>query len=900
MYNIKANQHNTKKNGFDLLKAHNLSEETHKELHEALSEKKYFAMNLANGFVLLHQAGLDYKNHKDLYGHLIKNTTNSVILAKGFILLNQAHMTHDAYASFYDILSDQAHCAVPLAKGFILLNQNNINIEENRKLYDILIKESKYPLSFAFGLSYLKKHDLFNKTFINALINNQHNARTLAPFLVFAYKANIHFNTHPNLYCIAIKNPEKAEKLAQIFEQLINIGIIYSEETKDYFCNNLLLMNNSLSCDVFNELNKYGYTFENHKPIIDLMLSILTSDTPNRTLAMCHLSKLENYATSNVLLNIAQEGYDSQIKALKALIKIFIELPEGPLNKSAATSEVERLLALITMSDIASTCIRYNQQGHYILKVQNEPEVNLSILLQNANLTQLSLTPSADKQDNLMHDNLIESLGGIIKSLVSFDWEQITSENPIVNLLPNTQQKAVELYISKFYRKINKLFRGEPIDYDPKLLLSLKNLEDNYLIFFLLGCLLHDAVNKFPHLISETPDKNSFIKNYLAPQNTLLDRGEFLSQATINRRLNNPWFFPALTSFSAHENGSPFFQEKGTIRTKLENPPSIMPIINTSEKEVLFSHGTQILSFRSPKGFMARIVNSPLLEQPDHRWSDEALAYAHKHYLSKEYKETPSEIKINHRTIFRPNHNVTHVFRVMNAITLVLNYFKEHAKDLKFREFCNSISAKNIEWLRIAAVFSITGRESEISASEDIERYNQYRISSAKHFKLFVKKTRDINKKEIKTKLERMHHVVRYMGNPHYEQDNEDLAAINGTENETERELRKFYFRILTIAHKLDLARCYGANQFSKSMEYCLDLSEITPSQQKDLNNMIRYNIDLIKIHGSALHCEFNDRHQLVDVINHGYEDIFEETSTSLKKLYEITECVMRISKLKI
>lgn len=147
--------------------------------------------------------------------------------------------------------------------------------------------------------------------------------------------------------------------------------------------------------------------------------------------------------------------------------------------------------------------------------------------------------------------------------------------------------------------------------------------------------------------------------------------------------------------------------------------------------------------------------------------------------------------------------------------------------------------------MRVAAAYSITGRESEISAGEDLKRYDEFREASMQHMEAFLEKYPP--KTDNPLMRECMLEIVRWMGNPGYE------TTINEHANPDECEHRNFIHRILTTAHKLDLPRCYGPEQFQAAMTMCRNLSKESPEQQVDYQRMIRYAVDINQAHGNTL-----------------------------------------------
>ncbi|MFO1258955.1 MAG: SidE phosphodiesterase domain-containing protein [Gammaproteobacteria bacterium] len=783
---------------------------------------------------------------------------------KGWALANATpYFDPQSCESLYENLNEIVDNSFILAKCFIKLMQINLDYRNHQSHYG--------------GLTWRGEDDIVE----------------LAEILIKLAQSNFSWDVHLPSFKDLINNLDDMDRLFNTLVLLNKIGFGYSEETKQYYSSNFSITHADLSCYVLQLLIKSQYTAEDHRSLLNIILSTLTSKHVNRTMTIKMLKASVDYSRLNTLLTPSDEGYSDQIKDLELLINQQNILTEGPLGKSAATIELERILNLISTIDISEVRIKYNNIGHYILITPSE-KVNLSILLNNSNLTQFSLSTTISESGNIRHSNdTIERLGKILEKLYP-KWNAIDSCNPVVNLLPLAQQKAIEIYTSELYKNINKFFRGEALDPSTDRLFSENNPETEHLICFILGCLLNDAVNAVPSLVANHQENNpssKLLEGYLAPENALLDRGEFLTPDIIKMRLANPWILPATTSFSAHIQGSSYFHKSGTTRTKLENPRNLRPIINKSEDEIIFAQGEQVITSQGPGYLITRLVNSPSLQQPDQRWSDSALASAFKYHLLKEYTEETSEITINGTKVFRPNHNAPHVLRVMKGIDLVLAYFIRHAKDPQFKIFCNSISKDEVEWLRVAAAFSITGRNSEISAGENLERYDQYRSASAEHFRLFVEKTKDLSIPKNRAMAERMYNIIRYMGNPHYEQGQNNQLAINCISDDVERNIRNYNHRILSIAHKLDLPRCYSPTQFMESMQCCLNLSEFSTAQSEDFNQMVGYIIELIKEHGGHLSCDLGLDGQLGSV-HRGYQDVFSKASTSLTTLYALSKSV--------
>jgi hypothetical protein len=605
----------------------------------------------------------------------------------------------------------------------------------------------------------------------------------------------------------------------------------------------------------------------------------------------------DNEDTETVYDPQEQSDNDQDVNSIDADLE---NLEHAPINKSASTKTIEAILEKLD----EKSKIRF-KNGEYILSLPPE-EFNLSLLINNANLSHLTL-----------NKKVIKKLATLLEKMSLLPFVNY-AKNPIFYQLHPIQQYALKAYASDGYRSINQFFRQEKTT--DSLMTDGNVKKKNYLAAFILGCLINDALTKIPSLADNFEEKKKLNKlaycydieieqldtedkyfaflemalkdekissteaqalkgkfdilHYLFPKTTVLDRGETIDEEVITRRINNPSRFPALTSFSKIKYGIRFAHVPGSTRTTLRNPPTHYQIGDEDEQEVILPHGGQVVSKRqADDSLVATFVRSPTLEPQDHYHSELALRYAYTHYLSKEYKEETSATRVNGETIYRPNHGLAHTYRVMLGVEIVIQYFSEYAADPAFKTFCENLSFEDIERLRIAAAFSISGRESEIAAIEDLKRYDRYRAKSSEHFINYADKSslfNDFNKKE------QLYSVVRYMGNPYYE---DTYKELNQHPSKKQRTLREFYNRILTVAHKLDLVRCYSPDQFERSMKNCVDLSAPSEAQNQAYQEMTRYFTELNKAHGDNI-CN--------------YQPVFADVSLSLKRTKEVAETVRK------
>lgn len=557
-------------------------------------------------------------------------------------------------------------------------------------------------------------------------------------------------------------------------------------------------------------------------------------------------------------------------------------MTQGPLNKCKATLTLEKLLARLATLKPQDIQITHDEDGDYFLSIRNEKAIHLSVLLKNANHSHLELS-----------DATVKALGKMLDKHFSDIIESYGAEKPH-HMFSDAERTALSIYGWRVYRHINRLLRGEPfvqVVAAGRVSDPLESNSRNHLFCFIVGMLITHANNRAPSLA----DQQKTLKPNAFP---MLDRGEYLTDTVIKARTSNHWRYPALTSFSAHHDGSPYFRREGTTRTKKEGTGRLYQIGRDEESEVIFSGGTHVKTVQGPNGMLfSKMFCSPTLEPDDQVFSDLALKYAYQYHLSQPYRDSDHCVTINGRDVHRPNHGLAHTFRVQVMIDPVIDYFAHFGKDEAFQAFCQNLTEAEREWLRVAAVFSISGRESEIAFPEDPEAYDDFREASMNQMKAYLKVAKsDAPKVEGLTFAQmqtRMAHVVRYMGNPGYEVSFKGRPPINTVKNAIERQQRSFFHRILTVAHKLDLPRCYTPSQFDLAMQPCRDWVVASKEQGDALNRLFRYVIEMMKAQGNRLTTDINTKGEL---IHHSqpYNVPFDAVSHSIKKLQLITDAVTR------
>ncbi|MCE5293626.1 MAG: SidE phosphodiesterase domain-containing protein [Chlamydiales bacterium] len=815
----------------------------HADIYKAVSE----VPGLLYEFVGLTKAGLTYQNHIELYRAIVEKRAFFVEgQAKAFIIFEERGFSYQNHVALFDLFLSKGHSDPDIARCFVMLLKLGISNDLCSKLADKLLDAKKFT------------------AVLFLLADNE---------IVFP-----ECFTEKTLF-------EHLELMLQVMRKLTAV---------------------QFSPSVYANVYRKVVAKLNHEKVDSFSILHLVE-------MLCCFTAAHEKADPAV--------FDALIDTHTSPLET---LSFGPLNKNEATKRLEQLLEKLSDKNVFDKSRWGYENECYFVIFADGTTYNVSLLIKNANLSHLTLS-----------DELIVKIADLLKNIVIKDAWKEGSQNPIVKLLPPAQRVAVRIYIQDYYKNINSLFRGEKPDTTAS---KLTNHESEQVAAnFLLGCLLHDAVNKFPHLVDEKKpssyakddwvecyaaklDENilcpiqrkivaqdEWLKLYAATQQDdplvkkavsqkewvevyaphlhtgTLVRKEALTQEDVARRKANPWTFPALTSTSHLPDGTHWISRSKTTFTKIEGTGYV---INTSEGEILFSQGTQVMTRESKANeYVSKIVCSPDLEPADMYWSDLALEASWENHLQHAYKEGKNAYTTGSETIHRPNHGLAHTYRMKLNIDYVVNYFAHHAKEERFREFCQFLNNTQVEWLRISAAFCVSGRENETSALEDPVRYKRYRQASTDNFMQFVTKEKPLDNDQ--AMIERISDVILYMGHPDYE------SKINMVADQSEREARNFYFRILSMAHKLDLARCYSPSEYTDRMSYFKNHSLESSDQNRDLIETIRYNCALLKAHGNAQSSDITLDGKII-AHHQDYRAPFVEVSRSLKRVREVTDMVPR------
>ena len=830
---------------FSALKDADMSYGQHKSIWESVIQKAYYAGGLADAFHVLKSAGMTYGQYEALWKDVVDKASDARELADAFYVLDAARMTYSQHEALWKVVVQKANYSYWLAAAFAMLNNAGISHHEHKDLYDTVIK-------------------------------NAQDAKRIFEVFEILRDERIAYDEHTTVYQAFIQNPPDATELSQVLKTMMDSREVDFQHQDSYqLVLNVLAKDFDLSYLIFNKLTGAGFAYAENSYIYHLFFGYIKHSEYQTDQIISMLNQLCSYVKAHPEKTFEKNETEQMMREVEAGLYC---VTAGPLEKTKSTRDIERLLAdisILSESDFRKIKMTFDALSGYIITLPDKSEIHLTLLLRSANLSHLTLS-----------DALIEKIGKKMKVL-SRKTISKKEEDPILKQLPSASRDAMQAYFTERYHNINRLFRGEELSEKYKYgWIRPYNKTPNLLNNFLCGCLISDAINKLPTLKKDLPSG--------CTSKPVLYRLEQVSDELRKRRLTRVLTAPAPQSFSTNKGGSTSVYSPSKEVTILRGDFLHFSLVNQSEGEVVISHGEQLRYVRNPMGgFFASLVRSPDYVRPDRYWSDRALSYAYCHYLHLGYRDaTSNDVVVNKKTIERPNHGLAHTFRVMENITPVLDYFARHAKDKLFKTFCQNISFEECEWLRVAAAFRVTGRESEISHSENPDLYNKYKEASKNNLKKFLEECspeKSSNEKEMK---ERVLHVVQYMGHPEYEQAPDNKKPINTYPNEAERLHRNYLHRILTIAHNLDLPRCYSPKEFEAAMEPCRDLSnQDTIAYKADYDALIRHSIALIKAHGNVCLTDIALDGTLKDS-DEEYQTPFEQVSTSLKAVAECSETV--------
>ena len=561
-------------------------------------------------------------------------------------------------------------------------------------------------------------------------------------------------------------------------------------------------------------------------------------------------------------------------------------LTHGPLVKNRSTYLLEQILIGIAQHGLGRVVTHENRWGEYELQYPCDAThvklVNLTLLCQSADFNHIILT-----------EHCIKHLGGLLE--VQYELAGI----PRIHLLKLNNpafsgdvglilRKAIYSYTmsqaetphlsSPLYAEVNALLRGRP-------LINGKSGPCRYnsvLVSLILISLIAHALNQWPQYLSTQDLERSRQQQEEMPLIRKIGDLGFMRQLDLLRSRKMITRLDALTSTS-QENAIHQIEHFDKMKFTLffNNAPlmpALLDAVEITEHEQILLPGLQVIyhSGEAAETLEACVVSTPC--RSDNYWIRHALRYCYVNHLSHFYTDIDDRLLLDGRIVARPNHGLAHAFRVCHLIDPVIQYLRCFAQESELSHFCRQLSESDWMLLKIAAIFSVSGRESEVSFQDDLAKYEHYRRRSSTLFLEYVKTFPECIAKSLQVGrvplLAGFAEVIRFMSNPFY-------STTLNTAQGPDRQIRNALNWILSLAHKLDLARCYSASEYQKAIEFYHHgpFIQESPEQAAAFQSLERYVQTLILAHGDRLMCQ-TEGDQLIDSTL-SYQPMFADYSSN-------------------
>ena len=209
-----------------------------------------------------------------------------------------------------------------------------------------------------------------------------------------------------------------------------------------------------------------------------------------------------------------------------------------------------------------------------------------------------------------------------------------------------------------------------------------------------------------------------------------------------------------------------------------------------------------------------------------------AATYVFQHHLRHPYQEAPFVLNVTYikQGVPRPNHALAHCGRKTRYVDGVIDLFAGHAEEIEFKEFCSSLKDTDKELIKIAALFEVSGRESEASFFSDKDAYLAYKSQSAENFMSYIQ----LHRQDLMPISEKYRDVIGHINDPSFDQK-QDV-----TKDQIHLE------RILRTVHNLDLSRCFSASEFQETMKPSYDWITTNDEALMKLESLKFHSSDLI------------------------------------------------------
>ncbi len=175
---------------------------------------------------------------------------------------------------------------------------------------------------------------------------------------------------------------------------------------------------------------------------------------------------------------------------------------------------------------------------------------------------------------------------------------------------------------------------------------------------------------------------------------------------------------------------------------EIHGPHWMAPSINPADygrdaNEHIISHGTlfRMTGIQYRHGIPRRFYLKPshslntveMLPPEEAYFIRMTLREVHRKILSKPYSDGVS----------RSNHDTFHVLRKLAILEKLVLFLKKHG-NWEIQPLINEMNYDDMFWVKLALIFSITGRDGECSSADDPQLYAKYKQASSRYYVAFI------------------------------------------------------------------------------------------------------------------------------------------------------------------
>lgn len=193
-----------------------------------------------------------------------------------------------------------------------------------------------------------------------------------------------------------------------------------------------------------------------------------------------------------------------------------------------------------------------------------------------------------------------------------------------------------------------------------------------------------------------------------------------------------------------------------------------------------------------------------------------ASEYVYQNHLSKPYRDAPGEVypkgSGTSQKVYRPNHGLAHSIRKAIHLNSIFPMYTACGLPTIFP--VNGVTwqlERDLIYLKLALLFSVTGRESEISHVDNEKLYDSYRKASADNFERWVNANLAYPNRD---KIKEFKAVIY---TPHYSSSKPYYDAMRS---------------LFRICHQVDLLRCYNHDEWKNVLSVIAKSLRISSNHQ--------------------------------------------------------------------